>query len=324
MPTWAQPAMAPAREPSPAPAPRHPRWRARAALEAERRQVVQSAAAAEGLPPVCVASGEQPIQWRRPATAGSTTSASSSSRPSTSGPRDRLRRAIEVLEATPAFGSAPPGSLARIGTSSSGPVRTVTENFVCALFLAASRNVEAQRGPAKIADSDDEENDLDEAVSRRLANSSVSRYEYAAETDWPKLAARCPRIRAKLHLSPSGLVNYTVGPREDETDAAAWSLSGEGWWRVLPVGGQPTEVLLEMLQGLTGCGPPEPPEASGEDIESRRPFTLRVELRRCVRIVDKDADEEEEDDVEDEDEDEDSEESGTLPPFSLRPPQARR
>jgi len=313
----------PPREPSPAGALRHPRWRARARLEDQRRRVARSVAVEEGLPPLCHASGES-VNWRRPATSGSGAPPSVNLNtlpaiprpPSRAGPVEALRRAIAAMEATPAFGPVPEGVAPELCGGTTGPVRTFTELFVGALFLATSRVPEArrvlqaeaaQRPQSAAAEDEDEDDELDleEAVSRRLANTSVSRYEYAAAVDWPSLAARSPQVRARFHLSPSGLVNYSLGPPPDEVGdrEPEWGLAGEGCWRVLPEGGLPTEVTLEMLQGFSGRVPPigETPETTDLETWIRRPFRLRVNLRRCVRVIDADADEEEEDDPEDDD-----------------------
>merc|ERR1740116_230959 len=90
--------------------------------------------------------------------------------------------------------------------------------------------------------------DLCEAMARRVANSSSSRYEHPAASAWPSLAQECPTLTARIHLAPSGLASYSLVPGpcpSAEGSAAAWKLSGEAWWRVLPPDGRPTEVVLE-------------------------------------------------------------------------------
>lgn len=225
-----------------------------------------------------------------------------------------LCAAIAVLEATPAFGSAPVGSAAGIGLRAAGPLRTLTEAFVRTLCQAARRQVavrSAAGAGVTATTAKRVEDDLAEAVARRLANTDVSRYDCAAATDWPSLAAQCPGLRARFHLAPSGLVHYSVGPSSEDPagGTAAWGLSGEGLWRVLPEDGEPTEVVLQMCQGLTGQGPPRAPtqEARGANDGAcalgMGPFVLRVDLRRCVRVIDVGADEEEEEGNDEEDTD---------------------
>lgn len=224
---------------------------------------------------------------------------------------------MSALEAAPAFGPATPArpttgrqfGRGGVGAEYLGDriVRALTSPFLRALTEAVARHADAERKHQGLPiDDGDAVEDLAEVTARRFANTAVSHYERDASSDWPLLASSDPGLVASMHLAPSGLVRYSLGPREDPTSSAPrWQLSGEGCWRVLTDPSRPTLVLLEMWQGLMGTCPPQ--EASGgSSTRHRVPFQLSVDLVECERVIapgagEDDSDEDEEEDEDDED-----------------------
>lgn len=249
------------------------RWRARARLEDERLAAMLSAAADGGLScnaiPRCSSSSSrhrEDVDTEEVATV-------------TTWLHDTIswRAAMSALEATTVFEHE----------SGAAHCKRLSETFVLALEEVLRRAVGA---PSDCID------DLAEAVARRFANTPLSTYEHSAEALWP---GRGDSLRARMHLAPSGLVEYSLCPSPGIEDIP-WELSGEGWWRVLPPDGPCTEVALELCQGLKAGG-------GADQCEAEPPRVLRIDLRSCVRVVEGEEGDEEEISEEDGEEEEEEE-----------------
>jgi len=171
--------------------------------------------------------------------------------------------------------------------------RCMTDSYASALQRVSSR-VRDLAAVAVVFD------DILDAVSRRIANTSTSRYEQSAAVAWPSHSVSCPDLVARFHLSASGLVTYTLGP-----SSSSWELVGEGCWRALPIGRPSTEIMLELRQGLCGSAPS--PDGTLE-CTREAPCTLYVDLRMCGRVMldgSSGDDEEAEEDSDDGDDDDD-------------------
>mmetsp|Transcript_126846 Transcript_126846/g.223217 ORF Transcript_126846/g.223217 Transcript_126846/m.223217 type:complete len:319 (+) Transcript_126846:71-1027(+) len=196
---------------------------------------------------------------------------------------DAACSAVDTLDALVAFEHA--------SASAGYPSRRLTGSFVQAVEDVAIRVNRAHAGFA----------DFKEAVALRFANSSSSQYEQLAFAAWPKYAETCPALTARFQLAQSGLLTYSLGPREVCPDAA-WELSGEGCWRLLRAvrdEGRMTEVLLEMRQGLEGSIPTH--DGAVRSVQEP-PCSLHVDLCECLRVARpglEDVDEEEDEDEED-------------------------
>lgn len=262
-------------------------------MEDQRQAAVRSAAAGGGLPgdavPRCSGSS---ARWPE-------ASVDAGAAPGAGGPEEAaFRTAMAALDATPAF---QPARAAAAPTG--GSARSLAEPFVLALDEALRR---ASCASQECLD------DLAEAVAGRLANTAQSRYEHPAASMWPAYAKACPSLLARIHLSPSGLATYSLGPPPSAPDAASWELSGESCWKLLPPDGRPTEVVLELCQGLEGSSPPQTEGDSSPGAFHREPpCVLRVDLRECLRISDGDGDSDEEGSEEEEEEDDEAEAGGT-------------
>lgn len=178
-----------------------------------------------------------------------------------------LSDVLAAIDALPMFESRP-WVCSSLSMGISG--RFLTEGFVGALE-EASRRVRA----VPSADFDD----FRDTVAQRFSNSSASRYEHSASEAWPKYAAVCRDLTARFQLAPSGLVTYSLGPYDAP---ASWELTGEGCWRILPEGGKPTIVTLEMRHGLQGMAPKQDRDVAPVH---EPPCTLQVDLSKCARLM---------------------------------------
>jgi len=242
-------------------------------MEDQRQAAVRCAAVGRGLDGDEVPRCSGATAWPREAASKESAGGSTTGWPEEAA----FRAAVTALEAAPTFQPArAPGG----GEASLANGRTLTGAFVLALDEAMRHTGAA---PQECMD------DFAEVVARRLANTALSRYEQPAAAAWPAHAEACPALRARIHLAPSGLVTYSLGPAPcAEQQAAEWELSGEGWWRVLPPDGRATEVVLELCQGLEGHAPSKPEDAAASgNCEHREPAcVLRVDLRECTRVTD--------------------------------------
>uniref|UniRef100_A0A7S1EVK1 Uncharacterized protein n=1 Tax=Noctiluca scintillans TaxID=2966 RepID=A0A7S1EVK1_NOCSC len=125
-------------------------------------------------------------------------------------------------------------------------------------------------------------------MTRRFANTSVSRYEHCVSVSWQALASIVSPgvLVGRFHLSLSGLATYTLSSQD-----SVWELVGEGCWNVLVDDERPTEIALELRQGLDGLVR----DRTGSLTAVRElPRTLHIDLLDCVRVVEGNADEDEE------------------------------
>jgi len=270
-----------------------PRWRMRVRLEDERRAALRSAVAVGDNALEVGPSGEPRLVPDWQLVAPDMEAALSALESVSSSDSDRLDETIceviAVLDKVPVFRcrELPDGSASSCPSS-----LVVTDAFIAVLREVVPRVRGVSPGSV----------DLVEAVARRISNGTSSFYEHPAAAVWPVYAERSPGLSARFQLAQSGLVSYSLAAGLFGA-SGSWELAGEGCWKVLPADGQPTEVVLEMRQGLEGTAPVN--ENHGRIADVREPpCTLRFDLRECVRVGEEE-DAEEEDDEEDEDEEED-------------------